>query len=639
MQFKHPEILYALFLLLIPIIVHLFQLRRYKKVAFTNVKFLKLVEQNSRKSKLLKKWLTLLTRLLMISALVLAFAQPYLPLTTTYNQAQDTVIYLDNSFSMQAKGPTGSMLNEAVLDLISEMPNDSEFTLFTNTETFKNTTIESVKENLIATEFTDKQIPYNAAYHKAKTLLNSNNEASKNIIFISDFQNNSPINFETNDSIKTQLVKLSPQRQQNISIDSIYITTNEVNSKLLNVALSSDYNETLSATLSLFNEEKLLSKTAVSLDQNALATISINQINPLLGVLRIEDAGLRYDNTFYFNISTAELINVISINGNAEDTFLRKIYTKDDFNYTGVALSALNYSLLKQQNLIILNEINAIPETLIKVLETHYKNGKSVVIIPSAESDLISYNSLLSKLNLPQLLTLVDREKLITTINYSHPLIKSAFYSKVDNFQYPRVFRSYNTNNGNSVLSYEDGSSFLLGNRNAYLFSSMLQNKYSNFKNSPLVVPVFYNAALQSLQLPNLYYETKASNAIDIPVQLGQDDILTLNTSEKSIIPRQQTFNDYVRIYVDDNLNLVGHINVKDEETTLNTVSFNYNRSESQLTYHNLSNAKNGAVVNSVESAIGTIKRNANVNALWKWFVIFALLMLLVEMLLVKYLK
>ncbi|NNK28782.1 MAG: hypothetical protein HKP06_11155, partial [Flavobacteriaceae bacterium] len=37
MQFKHPELLYALLLLLIPIIIHLFQLRRFKETPFTNV--------------------------------------------------------------------------------------------------------------------------------------------------------------------------------------------------------------------------------------------------------------------------------------------------------------------------------------------------------------------------------------------------------------------------------------------------------------------------------------------------------------------------------------------------------------------------------------------------------------------------
>ena len=54
MQFKHPEILYALLLLLIPIIVHLFQLRRFQKVPFTNVAFLKEISVQTRKSSTIK---------------------------------------------------------------------------------------------------------------------------------------------------------------------------------------------------------------------------------------------------------------------------------------------------------------------------------------------------------------------------------------------------------------------------------------------------------------------------------------------------------------------------------------------------------------------------------------------------------
>ena len=77
MQFKHPELLYALFALLIPIIVHLFQLRKFQKEAFTNVAFLKEVTLQTRNSSVIKKWLTLLTRLLILAALILAFAQPY----------------------------------------------------------------------------------------------------------------------------------------------------------------------------------------------------------------------------------------------------------------------------------------------------------------------------------------------------------------------------------------------------------------------------------------------------------------------------------------------------------------------------------------------------------------------------------
>ncbi|MEL6975892.1 MAG: BatA domain-containing protein, partial [Bacteroidota bacterium] len=102
MQLKHPEILWGLFLLVIPIIVHLFQLRRFKKTPFTNVAMLQKIMIDSQRANQLKKWLLLFTRLLLLAALIIAFAQPF----TAKNQSEkekETVIYLDNSFSMQAR--------------------------------------------------------------------------------------------------------------------------------------------------------------------------------------------------------------------------------------------------------------------------------------------------------------------------------------------------------------------------------------------------------------------------------------------------------------------------------------------------------------------------------------------------------
>ncbi len=106
MQFKNPEILYLLFLLIIPILIHLFQLQRFQKIAFTNVKLLKEIKQQTRKSSKLKKLLILLTRLLLFTSLIIAFSQPYLPGKNNRNNHK-TFIYLDNSYSMQAKGEKG----------------------------------------------------------------------------------------------------------------------------------------------------------------------------------------------------------------------------------------------------------------------------------------------------------------------------------------------------------------------------------------------------------------------------------------------------------------------------------------------------------------------------------------------------
>ena len=54
MQFKHPEVLYFLALLIIPILVHLFQLQKFVKVPFTNVAFLQKLALQTRKSSKLK---------------------------------------------------------------------------------------------------------------------------------------------------------------------------------------------------------------------------------------------------------------------------------------------------------------------------------------------------------------------------------------------------------------------------------------------------------------------------------------------------------------------------------------------------------------------------------------------------------
>ncbi len=106
MQFKYPEILFFLFLLLIPLLIHLFQLQKFKKEAFTNVQFLKKIDLESRKSSKLKKLLILLSRMLALAALIIAFSQPYINKSDGLQQRK-TIIYLDNSMSLQAMGASG----------------------------------------------------------------------------------------------------------------------------------------------------------------------------------------------------------------------------------------------------------------------------------------------------------------------------------------------------------------------------------------------------------------------------------------------------------------------------------------------------------------------------------------------------
>jgi hypothetical protein len=641
MQFKNPELLYALFLLIIPILIHLFQLRRFQKVQFTNVKFLKSLKLQTRKSSQLKRWLTLLTRMLLLAFVIIAFAQPFVPSTEDFNDTQETVIYLDNSFSMQAKGVNGTLLNEVIQDLVNSLPEDEIISLFTNNQTFKNTSVKALKNDLIQLEYSPTQLNYDAAYLKGKQLFSNNTSATKNLVMVSDFQQNgNPLSFEVDSTFQLKLVQPKSNLVSNISIDSVYVSNNTAETLDLNVVLSNTSEPIDNVSISLFNDAVLLAKSALSIDSRAEAVFTVPNNTVINGKLSIDDANLQYDNNFYFNINSKPKIKVLAINGIAEDSFLKRIYTDDEFDFKSFKLEALNFNLIPDQNLVILNELELISTALKAALTSFSNEGGTILIIPSEKSDLGSYNQLFRELNISTYTTSNTNEKRITSINYDHPLLANAFYSKVTNFQYPKVEVSYRfSSNKNNVLSYEDGSPFLVGTANKFAFSSALNSTNSNFKNSQLIIPVLYNMGLQSLQLPKLYYTIGEPNSIAISTIIGQDDILTLESEDTSIIPLQKTYNTSVVLETDDFPDKAGIYKVKNKTIVLQNLSFNYIRDESSLKYYDLSLLKNITVDSSLATTINTIKSSTNVNALWKWFVIFALVFLIIEMLILKYLK
>ena len=114
-HFLSPGFLYALLLIAIPIIIHLFNFRRFKKVFFTNVRFLKELKQETTSKSKLKHLLVLAARILAVAFLVFAFARPILPSKQSKKpvKADGVSIYVDNSFTMEAIRSDGTLLEVA----------------------------------------------------------------------------------------------------------------------------------------------------------------------------------------------------------------------------------------------------------------------------------------------------------------------------------------------------------------------------------------------------------------------------------------------------------------------------------------------------------------------------------------------
>ncbi|MFD2587213.1 BatA domain-containing protein [Croceitalea marina] len=639
MQFKHPEILWALFLLLIPIIIHLFQLRRFKKTPFTNVAMLQKVVSESRKSNSLKKWFLLLTRLFLLACLILAFAQPFFAKSIALKE-KEMVIYLDDSFSMQAKKDGFTLLEQAVQELLKHIPPTSKFSLFTNNKTFKDIELKNVQNKLLTLDYGSKQLTYTEVVLKAKTLYSKNSNTQKELVFISDFQEKA-IN-QAADSIQdisVHLVDFKPDSFENISIDSLYLKNTSKEQIELNIKVTG-IPKYESIPISIFNDAKLIAKTAATHSPNGVSvtTFSLPKNKLIKGRVSLSDNGLAYDNNFYFNIDEKDKIEVLAIS-ESKATFLKRIFSEEEFSFLNFELKDLNYSEVNNKNLIILNGLNAIPTSLQTVLSAFYEKGGSLVIIPSIDSDITTYNPFLSNQFATRYISKIEQKQDITTIAFDHPLFQSVFEKKVTNFEYPQVNTYWQvSSNSPKALSFANGAPFLLANKNVYIFTASLDNENSNFINAPLIVPTFYNIGINSLKIPSLYHTIGASSTIDISEKIEKDRVLKVAKPGIEFIPLQQSLSNKVRLTFNDNPKEDGTYSLLGAQDTLKNLSFNFSRDESVLRYRDITALNASTIQNSVTTLFEKLAKDNSITQYWKWFIIFALVFALVEVLIQKFL-
>ena len=642
MHFKQPEILYFLLLLIVPILVHLFQLRRFKKEYFTNVRFLKALSIQTRKSSKIKKWLLLACRLLVLIFIILAFAQPFFESKDSKNASNELYIILDNSFSMQAKGKKGELLKRAVQELLEETPEKMNFSLLTNSENYWNTDIKSIRSALQNLKYSATPFQVDPVMAKLKA---HKSAFKKEIIVITDAVGLDYKQLRNSDATDSPIFIIPKAEQKNnVAIDSVFIHKTLENFYEFSVQLSGYGDDFNPIPISLYNANKLIAKTTVTLDTKKK---SINFTIPkqaFHGYVSIVDNGLPYDNSLYFSISKIKKINIISIGELGKSNFLSRIYTSDEFNFSNYTLSALDYSKLEKQDVVVLNELDEIPQALSTTLKSFVEKGGNLIVIPSAISSITNLNSFVSNFGKLTIKSLENREKLITKINFNHPIFNSVFENKVTNFQYPKTKNSFVLSSASpAALSYEDQSVFLTSIANSVaavaVFAAPINIENSNFQQSPLIVPTFYKMAMNN--------QNNGVNALIIgdnkphltEASLNKEAILTVKGLAEQFIPIQQIFNTKVKMTFNDYPEQAGNFSIYNKKEWIENISFNYNRTESDLASANENRLSDYKTAESIKSFFDTLQTDRTDNQIWKWFVIFALLFLITEMAIIRFVK
>ncbi len=642
MQFKHPEILYFLFLLVIPILVHLFQLRRFKKEFFTNVRFLKALSIQTRKSSKIKKWLLLATRLLLLTCLIIAFAQPFFKSKEAKNSSNEMFIVLDNSFSMQAKGQKGELLKRAVQELLENTPENQSFSLLTNGQTFWNTNIKSIQKELQNLKYSPLPFQLESAMAKIKA---RKSVVNKDVILITDAVGLEPKQLKSIDAtLNTYFIIPKAEQKNNASVDSVFIHQTLDDFYEIGLKVSTFGEKQKEFPVALYNQNKLIAKTIISFENKEKTIYFTIPKKDFHGYASITDNGLQYDNQLFFSISKPKKSAVISIGLPEKSNFLSRIYTSDEFIFSNFAIGNLDYNTLENQNTIILNELDEIPQALQTTLKSFVEKGGNLIVIPSEKTATEEMNLFLNTFGNIQLKTIEYKEKLVTKINFNHPLFDGVFENKIDNFQYPKTKKSFTISTTNpAVLNYEDQSPFLISNNTSSgsisVFAAPLNMENSNFQQSPLIVPVFYKMATNNQNNDVNAIPIGTKNNLFVDAALSSDGVLNVKNQTENFIPMQQILNTKVKLTFDELPEQAGNFSVFNKNAALQNISFNYNRTESNLEESNAAIVSDFTTFDSIETLFDRLQTDRTDNQLWKWFVIFALLLMVTEMAIIRFVK
>ena len=648
MYFKYPGIFYFLIVLVIPIIIHLFNLQNFKRVAFTNVQFLKRVKLESRKSSKIKKLIILTLRLISFLALLFTFSQPYYS-DKKINENTHNFIYLDNSMSLNTNEENGNKLNIAVQEIIQFAPKKATYSLLTNDEFLSNISKEEMNIYLKNINFSTKKTYFGDKIRTLESKIFNKTKNSSKIILISDFQQFSEkINYKfTNVNIPFYVIKPDLKKKNNISVDSVFIKTNDRKGNSISVVIKNQGKEKKDIPIALYNDTNLLNKQSFSVQKDRTKTIEfpITNLERLKGKIEItyNDVFL-FDNIFYFTLDTPKKTSVLTIG--QKSTFLSRIFTKDDFLLTSTSADQINYNLIPSQQLIILNQLQNISDILNNSLQQFIKGGGHLLIIPNKNIKINSYNSFLKTFNKGFIRKNNSDTLKITDINFEHPIFNNVFSKKVTNFQYPFVSQFYNHNySGPTILSFQNNSSFLKEINNSfskiYFFSSSLDKKSTNFFNSPLIVPILFNIAKQSLEIDKPYYILQEENIIEINKKINKNQLIKISNSKNSFIPQQKTSSNKISLYTNKEPIEKGFYTISLEKDTLKTIAFNISPKESLLSFQNLTNIQNKNILayDSIKELFTEINEKNKVQWLWRLFLTIAIVSLLLEILILKFFK
>jgi uncharacterized membrane protein len=692
MTFLNPAVLFGLLAASIPVLIHLFNLRKLKKIEFSTLRFLKEMQKNKIRKIKLKQWLLLALRVMIILSLVTAFARPTLEgisIGGTTSAAKTTAIFiLDDTFSMSVVDQDGSYFNQAkqaINNLLTQFEEGDEAALILvssqQDEINVSTNLSKLESELGELRLSYSTNELNNALVKAAQVISVSENFNKEIYLLTDFQrgrltaeeNLQDLGEMLREHVKLYSFNFSGKEVYNIALNELKVNTSilEKNKTIsFSVNVNNFSNQPADNTIvSLYIDGNRSAQQTVSIQPGATQTINMEAPVKETGYVdvfaEIEEDDVIHDNKRFTSIFIPEKINILLLYNNLEDSKYIKLAlssssTSENFVITSKGLTQLTGLPLNNYNVIFLLGSN-LPSGVNKLTD-FLNNGGGIVVFPGSVPNMAGFSNLLTSLGLPSVTQLIKADENgqpfeFEKVEFEHPIFKNIFLdeakTKIESAKIYSYYRIQTQGKGKSIISLVDGSSFMseysVSEGKIFLFNSSPVTNWSDFPLKSIFAPlinksVFYLSSKNKSETDylagekiNVNISTRNLPQIRIEKPGKQEDLINLeeNTGSDFLVYPATNYAGIYKFYSGDKLLDNVSVNTDPVESKINYLT----KDEFDIYLKKINFKGTHVRIGKDENPLQVILQARFGSELWRYFLIAALLLALIEMTVARNIK
>jgi hypothetical protein len=655
----------------IPIFIHLFNKQRKKKIKFSSIRFLQLLENQRLKQIKIYDYLLILLRTLVLLTLILAFARPTFTSKPVFSQQSartTSVIILDSGINMRRYDDLGNRYLRAQSTLKRLLDRfNPEDKIFIIQSTYPDQFLNEFSD-LTETNGSFSHGKWSRAFTETRKIFKDFPNFNQELHIVSDFQfkENAFDSLYTQDpDIRISLLKIGSQIVSNFSIDTLEIKNQifEVNKPIqIETRIINSKNEISEPVeIHLFVNQQRVAHKRVLVSPNSSKRVDLSftpkSVGQMGGYIEIMDDDLLADNRYYFSLKIPSGIKLLFTDDNPS-VFLKAALTSLS-EQTDVQILMEKYNSWTRQNfrsfdILILSDFPMLDASVIQRLKNYLENGGSVLLIPGMRSIPSEFNKMASSLGISSRIieliqTTHDNEfYFLKEPNLNHPLFSGLFRMENPELSKPKFYRYFKfsmSDKDNIILAYQNSDPFLVkadhNQGSVFIMSSYIDDVWTDIQYRgiflPLLSRIFHYGASHASQIQSSVVVEQEKIITMNYVSNAGDFYLKLPDGEKSrIVPRQQNQNLHFHL---KNLKTPGLYQIFAGERSISTTPVNAEIKAIVNPYMDLdkfNDLKTIRIYSENDNFEEEIIQARFGSELWKLFIVIALLLIGAELFIIK---